>query len=191
MLEELETKDKLLHATVKLLTKTARPEKITARQIAEVAEVNLAMINYCFKSKDQLIDQAVSQILAPYIARYSDLANGQGEPKERLFQLLNYFCELSLKFAPFLSLTVPYKLLQKEFAVPNEMINLISEFYEQRIPPQFSRVIALQLVSFSELLLYRGADFKEFSGIDLTNQRQREYYLRFQIELFLQAKIED
>lgn len=190
-MEELETKDKLLNATVEILSTSTRPEKVTARQIAQAADVNLAMINYCYKSKDELVSQAVEIILAPYLAKLSELALQDGAPKERLFRMLNYFCELSLKFKPFLSLTVPYKLLHKSFSVPTEMTDLISEFYEDRIPVQYSRAIGLQLISFSELLLYRTEDFEVFSGIDLTSQRQREHYLGFQIELFLQSKLDE
>lgn len=190
-MEELATRDKLLAATVELLSTVSRPEKVTARKIAEQAQVNLAMINYCFKSKDQLVDEAVSVLLMPYTDKLTELAQRGGDPKERLFQILNYLCEFTLKFEKYLSLTAPYKLLQKQFSVPVEVLNLIEEFYEQRIPHQFSRVIALQLTSFTELLLLRAEDFQTYTGIDLNNQRQREYYLRFQIELFLQAKVEE
>lgn len=190
-MEELETKDKLLNGTVALLTTLTHPEKMTARQIAQEAGVNLAMINYCFKSKDELVHQAVELILAPYLTKLGELAEQEGSPKERLFRLLNYFCELSLKFKPYLALTVPYKLLQKDFSVPKEITALISEFYEERIPVQYSRVIALQLINFSELLLYRADDFEVYSGIDLMNPRQREQYLGFQIELFLQSKLDE
>ena len=39
-------KDALLEATIELFKETEHPEKVTSRQIASRAGVNLAMINY-------------------------------------------------------------------------------------------------------------------------------------------------
>ena len=190
-MEQVDTKDKLLQATVDLLMASNRPEKITARQIAQAAGVNLAMINYCYQSKDQLMDEAIELLLNPYFEKFTEISEREGNPKERLFQLLNYFCELALKFNAYLGLVFPYQLLDKQFFVPNAFFKLVEEFYEGRIPAQYSRSIALQLMNFSELLVLRAASFKDFSGIDLTNQQQREQYLRFQIELLLQARVDE
>lgn len=52
-------KDALLEATIELFKETEHPEKVTSRQIASRAGVNLAMINYYFGSKDELTSQAL------------------------------------------------------------------------------------------------------------------------------------
>ena len=56
--EETNTREKVLKATVQLLGKNG-PEKLTIRQIAARAGVNVAAINYHFRSKENLVDEAV------------------------------------------------------------------------------------------------------------------------------------
>jgi len=41
-------KDLLIQATMKLLSESKNPNKVTARQIANEADANLSMINYYF-----------------------------------------------------------------------------------------------------------------------------------------------
>ncbi|MBP1043171.1 TetR/AcrR family transcriptional regulator [Vagococcus sp. BWB3-3] len=188
---ERDTQERLLVATVGLLSEASRPEKITARQIAKEAGANLAMINYFFKSKDELINLAIGQIMQEETDKFISVIKDDAEPKEQLFQVLSFFCETAIKYQRFLKLTIPYGLLTKEFKVESAYLEIIEEFYENRIPTAYCRMIALQIMSFTELLLLRADAFKDYSGIDILNVRQRQQYLRFQIELFLQPKNDD
>lgn len=188
---ERDTQERLLEATIGLLSESSQPEKITARQIAKEAEANLAMINYFFKSKDELIHLAIRQIMQEETARFVGVIKADAEPKEQLFQVLSFFCETAIKYQRFLKLTIPYELLTKEFKVETAYLEIIEEFYENRIPTAYCRMIALQIMSFTDLILLRAESFKDYSGIDILNVRQRQQYLRFQIELFLQPKSDD
>jgi AcrR family transcriptional regulator len=53
------TRLKILNATIKLLFSTA-PGELTSRNIAKAAGVNVAALNYYFKSKEALINEAVA-----------------------------------------------------------------------------------------------------------------------------------
>lgn len=64
LMQSEETKKQLIAVTKELLLTSENPGKITARQIASQANVNLAMINYCFQSKDELLKLAVDEIIA-------------------------------------------------------------------------------------------------------------------------------
>jgi len=49
------TSEQLILATIKLLSTREEVSQITARDIVAEAKTNLAMINYCFKSKEALL----------------------------------------------------------------------------------------------------------------------------------------
>ena len=49
------TKDKLMEATLHLMENMEDPMKVTSREIAQKAQVQPAMINYCFGSRENLI----------------------------------------------------------------------------------------------------------------------------------------
>lgn len=190
-MDEQDTKGRLLSAAINLLLAAEFPNKVTARQIAKEADANLAMINYFFKSKDELVNQAIAAVIEEKVKPLASVIDNQLEPRERLYRVLNYYCDISVAFQKFLELSVPYKLLAKPLEVPMEILEIIEEFYQHRIPVQYSRMIALQITSFTELLFLRAADFRAYSGINMGDKRHREQYLRFQVELFLQDKSED
>ncbi|MFT8321313.1 MAG: TetR/AcrR family transcriptional regulator [Bacillus sp. (in: firmicutes)] len=77
------TKDNILNATVQLI-KMDGLETVTLRRIAAAADVNLALINYYFGSKDKLINEALKVMLASFQEAFIILDNFSISPKERL-----------------------------------------------------------------------------------------------------------
>ncbi len=61
--DDQSTRQRILDTTVKLLH-TAEPGELTTRRIARDAQVNVAAINYHFRSKEELIDEAVQAATA-------------------------------------------------------------------------------------------------------------------------------
>jgi AcrR family transcriptional regulator len=86
--EDLTTRAKILDATVKLLF-AAHPQELTTRRIAGEAEVNIAAINYHFRSKDELMDQAVQAATAAAFDRGMQMLRAPGKPPlERMREYL-------------------------------------------------------------------------------------------------------
>ena len=80
---ELTTKGNILNSTLELI-ETEGLDNVTLRKIATLANVNLALINYHFGSKDKLINEALKEILASFKGFFSILDNHSIPPKERL-----------------------------------------------------------------------------------------------------------
>jgi TetR/AcrR family transcriptional regulator, regulator of cefoperazone and chloramphenicol sensitivity len=82
--DETTTREKILSATIRLLT-SSDPEKLTIRQIAEQAAVNVAAVNYHFGTKESLVDEAIfsfsSRSLEMGMAALRDMGR---EPAQRL-----------------------------------------------------------------------------------------------------------
>lgn len=82
--EEEGARDRVLKVTIQLLFKS-EPEEITIRQIAAEAGVNVAAVNYYFRSKELLIDEAVlSASQAALEQGLAILKNKDLPPEERL-----------------------------------------------------------------------------------------------------------
>ena len=60
--KKVETKEKILRATLDL-TKREGFEGITIKKIAEASSTNVALVNYYFGSKENLINDSVKLIL--------------------------------------------------------------------------------------------------------------------------------
>jgi AcrR family transcriptional regulator len=86
--DDVTTRARILDATVKLLLKTA-PGELTTRRIATAAEVNVAAINYHFRSKDELVNRAMESATAQAFEKGLTVLLAAGRrPRDRLGDFL-------------------------------------------------------------------------------------------------------
>lgn len=180
-----ETKKQLIETTKQLLLSVPNPEKITARQIANAANCNLAMINYCFKSKDELVKCAVEEIIASQFQQFAFEVEEQLSPKEKMKQLLYHVSAVTLHYREIAKLSVPYILLQAPIEIPKEILPYIREHFKGKKEDGACRIIAYQIVSMMQLALYRMEDFSQFFQIDLQEEAGLRAFIDNQIDLLL------
>lgn len=88
--ENVSTKEKILNTTLELIKKEGF-EKVTIRKIAVLLDVNIALVNYHFGSKEKLISETIRVLLISFQGTYSILDNITVPAKERLkIFLLDY-----------------------------------------------------------------------------------------------------
>ncbi|MFE5388793.1 TetR/AcrR family transcriptional regulator [Bacillus thuringiensis] len=88
--ENVSTKKKILNTTLELIKKEGF-EKVTIRKIAALSDVNIALVNYHFGSKEKLISETIRVLLISFQGTYSILDNITVPAKERLkIFLLDY-----------------------------------------------------------------------------------------------------
>ncbi|MNI37185.1 transcriptional regulator BetI [compost metagenome] len=89
-----DTKQTILDATVDLIREDGFG-CATLRNIAAKAEINLALVNYHFGTKEQLLGAAVRVLISTFDDAFQALEDEQMPPKERLKQFfLNYLANL-------------------------------------------------------------------------------------------------
>ncbi|HHK5540784.1 TetR/AcrR family transcriptional regulator [Bacillus cereus] len=88
--ENVSTKEKILNTTLELIRKEGF-EKVTIRKIAKLLDINIALVNYHFGSKEKLISEAIRVLLISFQGTFSILDNITVPAKERLkIFLLDY-----------------------------------------------------------------------------------------------------
>ncbi|MGG3455319.1 TetR/AcrR family transcriptional regulator [Paenibacillus rhizolycopersici] len=95
--EGLSTKQNIIQATMELI-KTEGADQVTLRKITAAANVNLALVNYYFGSKDNLINEALKLLLTSFQANFSVLDDTSLHPKDRLKAFLLQYVELVLRY---------------------------------------------------------------------------------------------
>jgi len=86
------TREKILTAAKELFQEKGF-EPTTVREIATLAGVNVALINYHFGSKEQLLTQMVEETSAHTLLRLNDITKSGASPVEKLEQMLELFIE--------------------------------------------------------------------------------------------------
>lgn len=188
-MSEIKTSDKLLHATIDLLKTSPDITKLTAREIVAHAGVNLAMINYCFGSKDQLISMAVSSIISEDFKQLFAASPKNASPKERLAELLYNISETVLKYKDISRLSMPYLLLEADIEVPLLILPLVTACFNGTKEESECRLIAYELVSFLQLVFYQSEHFKQYSGIDSEDPSQLRELINKQMQFFFNSAL--
>lgn len=103
-------KEKIIKSTVELI-KSVGIDGLSVRKIAELADVNVASINYHFGSKDKLVNEILKASLFEFRGTFNILDNAEVSPLKRLRQfLLDYLSLLKAHPELFKIVLSPEKL---------------------------------------------------------------------------------
>lgn len=82
------TYHRILETSVSLI-KAEGFKALTVRRVASEAGVNIAAVNYHFKSKENLIDAVMSVMAAPLVQKINELALSSLSPRQKLQNILS------------------------------------------------------------------------------------------------------
>lgn len=103
-------KEKIIKSTVELI-KSVGIDGLSVRKIAELADVNVASINYHFGSKDKLVNEILKASLFEFRGTFNILDNAEISPLKRLRHfLLDYLSLLKAHPELFKIVLSPEKL---------------------------------------------------------------------------------
>lgn len=186
-----EVKERLISAAVELLQEAKKPEKVTTRQIAERAETNLAMINYYFESKDQLLTMAVGKIIEESANRFQSDADMAFSPRQRLQKMLYALCEEVVQYERYTKVYIPYLMLEDEISAPLYIVPILREYFDGKKTELECKVIAYEMVSFLQLVFFRSDAFFKYAGANLHDENMIKQLLDMQLNLFLGEEISE
>ncbi len=184
-MENENVKDQLILATMKLLGESKNPGRITARQIANEADVNLAMINYYFSSKDALVNTAVNKLMADRANDLKEIRDSNIPVKQKLKEFLITMSDIANDYSELSRPTVPYLLLEGDIELPYYILPMIKECCGDKRSETECRIIAYQLISFSQLVFYRSGDFLKYTGVDVNDKKQRDTLLQTILDIYI------
>lgn len=188
--EDLSTRTKILDTTVKLLFAVPLGE-LTTRRIAREAEVNIAAINYHFRSKEELVDKAIEAATAMAFEKGVGvlLAPGQ-DPLQRLRNFLAGYTSGLIKF-PSLTRTAFLGLFQMDDSrnfygrCMKEMIEKVGQVIAEVQAPHAARqspapgstATALRVLSCVIFPFFLSNILREAGAVDYSDEVARRRYI--------------
>ncbi|WBW95125.1 TetR/AcrR family transcriptional regulator [Oceanirhabdus sp. W0125-5] len=146
-------KEIILDAVLKLIDEVEHIEEITSRRITEKAGVNLAMINYYYQSKENLINQAVSHKMESITSQISVMSSDDSA-YEQLIRLLISTADLSFKYNKFFKLAVEAEMRNGYMNSMDLIMPFLKEIYNSYNPIEL-KVVAMQLmIPFHQIVMY-------------------------------------
>ena len=176
--KEQDTQQIIINTAKLLLEETEDVEKITVRQIAERAGIGIGLINYHFKSKDNLLCIAIGDTMAAII---SDFSNSESyadlEPIEKLREMLKELYDLSDKREKLMRFILSRDILNGNMQTPLHLIPLLKQIFGDKKDDMELRIVALQILYPIQITGLNRDEFYMYSGIDVSNQEQRNHFI--------------
>ncbi len=181
------TKDKLLDAAFELMEKAEDPMAVTSREIAARAEVKPAMINYCFGSRENLIYNAFQKQYLSFLKdkEVEKVVNSDLPPQEILKKLHYVVADCLVKNHTFTKAITGFVLFKRDLGQESFSFNYVKKAYKGRKTDAECKLIAYELSTMMQLIIYRKEDIKKDFGIDLDDSEQLRHYIDMRVDLLL------
>ena len=181
------TKDKLIKATFKLMEDSSDPLNVTSRQIAAAANVKPSMINYCFGSRENLIYQVFQ---TQYLSFLNDdevqkLLKSDLSPKDILKKLHFIVADVLVHNFKFTKAITPFVLFKRDLSKESFSFPYVYKHYNGSRSESECKLIAYEMSTMMQLLVFRKDELKESFNIDLDNRDELKRYIDLRIDLLL------
>lgn len=182
------TRTALLDAAEKLMSECDDPDEVTARAITREAGVNLAMINYCFGSREALLYVVFSRIQREALMidpGLGEVMKSELSPKEILAELHFRTMKLMLTNFKYCKALTKYILVTRKIGDRRTSVQFIQQHYGGRKNEGECRLIAFELSGIHELAVLRHEEIRDICGIDLMNDDVLKKYVYNNIDRML------
>jgi len=169
-----QAKNRIMKAAAEILNESNEIESITVRQIAERAQVGVGLINYHFKSKDNLISLAVSGEMANIANDFIKAGNYPGlDPVVKMKTMLKELFRYAEKHEKLMRYTVAHSILSGDMQAELFLIPALREIFREEKDEIELRIIAMQILLPLQVASVSPSAFHFYSGTDLFDERQR------------------
>lgn len=181
------TKDKLVDAAFELMEKAEDPMAVTSREIAARADVKPAMINYCFGSRENLIYNAFQKQYLNFLKdkEVEKVINSDLPPDLVLKRLHYVVADCLVKNHTFTKAITGFVLFKRDLGQESFSFNYVKKAFKGRKTDAECKLIAYELSTMMQLIIYRKDDIKRDFGIDLDDEEQLRHYIDMRVDLLL------
>ncbi|MBR4913749.1 MAG: TetR family transcriptional regulator [Clostridiales bacterium] len=181
------TKEKLIDATFALMEELDDPLNVTSRQIAERAGVKPSMINYCFGSRENLIYQTFQKQYMSFLKDkdIENLITSDLSPKDLLKKLHFAVAKCLVENPKFTKAITGYVLFNRDLSQESFSYPYVKKHYAGKKTDKECRLIAYELSSAMQLIVFRKDDIRESFGINLDNDKELKKYIDMRVDLLL------
>lgn len=186
-----ETKEKIFKTTLEIISAEG-VKGVTIRKIAKISGVNIALINYHYESKENLINKSLKLFGKKMETIFTELDTLPLAPKEKLKHFLLSFSDLQTKYPGFMQSQVERIFHKKDMepkAVKNmksgkrTLIKLLKSITKENSEEKLSMIL-FQLMSGIIFPILYGKYVEKIYGFNFHNEKTREQFISLSIEKF-------
>jgi len=178
---ERDTRQSIIDTARALLNETDDVDKITVRMIAERVGVGVGLINYHFKSKENLLSIAIGDVMLDTIRSFStdDL---NLNPVEKFRSMMKELVDIGSGNAKLMHFVLSCEITGSSMQTPLHLIPLLKEIYGNKKDDVQLRILAMQILDPIQLAALNPVTFHMYSGMDLQDPEQRHRFVDILID---------
>jgi AcrR family transcriptional regulator len=164
-----DARERIMNTVVGLLMEQKDMSKVTNRDIAALAGVNSALINYYYQSKENLLNQAVGLCMAQMAGDLLEGGEKDGGPVERLRNMLRGISRFAVEHRFLSELSIAGEMKGGNENTVGTILPLLREIYGGRKTDLELKLLALQIIVPLQVILLNQAAYKKSLGTNFTD----------------------
>ena len=158
-----DARERIMNTVVRLMMEQKDMSKVTNRDIAALAGVNSALINYYYQSKENLLNQAVGRCMAEMAGGLLAGDTKDLPPVQRLKRILRSISEFAVEHRFLSELSITGELKSGNENTVRTVLPTLKEIFGNKTETEL-KLLALQIiVPLQMILLYQEA-YKKNAG---------------------------
>lgn len=180
--KDKDARERIIEVTLRILEEVDDIDKITVRQIAERAGVGVGLINYHFKTKDNLLSIAIGDTMSNIITELSDDSVYTLDSVENLKNLLKRLCDIGMHYDKVLPFIVNQCIINGNMQAQLAIIPILRNIFGDEKDEMSLRTIALQIILPIQMAALSPEAFQLYSGTNIKVKHQRDNFIDILIE---------
>lgn len=168
--EKTAAKEKILEVVEHLLMDNKDLTKVTNREIATLAGVNSALINYYFQSKENLMRLAADKCLADIGATLL-CQKDSSIPSERLKNMLKKFYKFCYQNPSLAEIKMTTELKQGSVYTSQMLLPTFREYFGEKKNDMSLKLLTFQLLFPLQVFFLNKEQFTTYFGFDFNDYR--------------------
>lgn len=185
--DESSGKEKIFRAALELVTEGKSDQQITMREIASKAGVNLALINYHYQSKENLLSQVVGTMMGGIIEQYNHNITINTNAQTKLRNILVSTANAAFKYRNISKITISIELKSGCQNSCKLVTPLLKEIFTERNDADLN-IIAMQLMVPFHHIVLNPVFYNRYLDTDFFDEIKREQKINQMIDCVLVAQ---
>ncbi len=188
--DEGNAKEKIFQAALELVAEGKNDQQITTREIASKAGVNLALVNYYYQSKENLLSQVVGTMMGEIIEKSNQNNHTDTDAHTRLQNMLITTADAAFKYRNICKIAISLEL---KYGCGNScklVIPLLKEILTECDESDL-HIIALQLMIPFHHIVLKPEFYNRYLDTDFFDEKERKQKINQMVDCVLSGRIKE
>ena len=188
--DEASAKDKIFQAAMELVTKGKTEQQITTREIASKAGVNLALVNYYYQSKENLLSQVVGTMMGEIIEKSNQNNHMAIDAQTRLRNMLLATADAAFKCRNICKIAISLELKSGCGNSCKLVTPLLKEILTECDESDLN-IIAMQLMIPFHHIVLKPEFYSRYLDTDFFDEEKRKQKINQIVDCVLSGRIKE